>query len=276
MKAVDFSNQLFRCSQLGRIMAGVKPALTQRQKETMTGLLEKQKAGKITEKQTITLGSLLDKKNAKPELSTTTKKYLDEIFLEAVFNRKQELRNKYLDKGIMVEESAITLYSEVTGTLFLKNKDRLKNDLIIGECDNAQGKIRDIKSSWDLSTFPMFEEEMNNDIYWWQLQGYMQLWDLDEAELVYCLVDTPAMLIDDEKRRVSWQGGYIDLPQNLEDEITASMRFNDIPPELRVKVYEVERDEAAMQSLEQQIGRCREYLVEKQNKILSRLKTDAA
>jgi len=38
----------------------------------------------------------------------------------------------------------------------------------------------------------------------------------------------------------------------------------------------VERDEAAMQSLEQQIGRCREYLVEKQNKILSRLKTDAA
>jgi hypothetical protein len=241
-------------------MVGVKPNLTAKQTELLEALEAKQRGGNITPKQTITLGDLLSKKLAKPTLSATTKTYLEQLHKEVIFNRRNEIRSKYLDKGIQVEEQAITLYSEVTDTLFIKNKERRKNAFITGEADNVQGKIRDIKSSWDLSTFPMHETKIKNPDYYWQLQGYQELWNLDESELIYCLVDTPDMLIDDEKRKTSWKLGFLDLPDDLDKEITESMKFADIPKELRCKVFNLDRDKDAMRQLENQILLCREYL----------------
>ncbi len=256
----NFNKYLFRCSEIGKLMVGVKPSLTAKQAELLETLQAKQRGGKITDKQLITLGDLLDKKLAKPTLSQSVKTHLEQIHKEVVFNKRAEIRSKYMDKGIQVEESAITLYSEITNKLFIKNKERKKNAFLTGECDNSQGKIRDIKSSWDLSTFPMHQTRITNAVYYWQLQGYMELWDLEDSELIYCLVDTPDMLIEDEKRRVSWKLGFMDLPDDLADEIVENMTFATIPPALKVKVFEVKRDRLAMRQLEAQLIRCREYL----------------
>ena len=145
--------------------------------------------------------------------------------------------------------------------LFIKNKERKSNEFITGEPDNTQGKIRDIKSSWSLSTFPMHDDRLTNIDYWWQLQGYMELFDLEESELIYCLVDTPEELINDEMRRTGWKLGFTaDIPDDLEAEIRSNMTFSDIPAPLRVKVFKVERDRLAMRQLEEQVIRCRTYL----------------
>jgi len=259
-RQIDFSKHLFRASSSGKLMTGVKPNLTANQAKLLGDLKDKQVDGKITDKQLITLGNLLDKQLAKPTLSTTTKTYLEQLHKEVIFDKAAPLTSKYLDKGIQVEEASISLYSDVTDTLFIKNKERKNNDFLTGEADNVQGKIRDIKSSWDLSTFPMFEDEIPNKDYYWQLQCYMELWNIDEAELIYCLVDTPLTLIEDEKRRMSWKMGFIDLPDDMALEIEKNMMFNDVPAEFRCKVYHVKRDKAAMKQLQDQIERCRAYL----------------
>lgn len=260
MRTVDFSNYRFRCSSLGKLMVGVKPALTANQKDELARLRAKAATGKLTDKQHITLGQLIEKEISVPSLSVTTQNYLKELHAQEVFGKFKDIQSKYLDKGNMVEEHGITLYSEVTGQLFIKNRERRENDFIAGTCDNNQGKIRDIKCSWDLDTFPLHDTELPSTDYWWQCQGYMQLWDLDTAEVIYCLVDTPDMLIKDEKRKVLWRIAEIDLPQELDDEIENSMRFGDIPKELRVRVFPFDRDRAAMSMLEEQIGRCRIYM----------------
>jgi hypothetical protein len=261
-KRIDFTDYKFRCSSLGKLMVGVKPNLTEKQESALIGLQAKQKEGKITDKQLSTLGQLIEKRDAQPSLSSTTKTYLEQLHKEEVFGKREEIRSKYLDKGIQVEEQSITLYSDVNDILFVKNKERRSNEFITGEPDNTQGIIRDIKSSWSLSTFPMHENELTNKDYYWQLQGYMELFNKDESELIYCLVDTPEELIQDEMRRTSWKLGYLELPKELEDEIRQNMTFSDIPKKLRCKVFKVARDETAMRQLESQIVRCRTYMNE--------------
>jgi len=257
----DFTDYNFRCSSLGKLMTGVKPNLTDKQSELLETLISKQRGGNITDKQLITLGQLIEKRDQRPTLSATTKTYLEQLHKEEVFGKREEIRSKYLDKGIQVEEQSITLYSEFTDTLFVKNKERRKNHFITGEPDNTQAKIRDIKSSWSLSTFPMHDNQLTNMDYWWQLQGYMEIWDLEESELIYCLVDTPEELINDEMRRTGWKAGFTaDIPDDLEAEIRNNMTFSDVPAALRVKVFTVQRDRLAMRQLEEQIIRCRTYL----------------
>lgn len=246
-----------RCSELGIIMTGCKPPLTVNQSVKVEELKAK---GNITDKQRIELGELLAKREYKPTLSVTTESKVQQYFKELKFKRSADIKNKYCDKGIMVEEQAITLVSDVLGTFLIKNRERKSNGYLTGEPDNVKGIIRDVKSSWDLSTFPMFDTELENNAYWWQLQGYMELFDKEESELIYCLVDTPELLILDELRRVSWQLNHIELPQELEDEVRHNMTFQDIPKELRVKRFKVMRDREKMAMVEPQVIRCREYM----------------
>jgi hypothetical protein len=257
----DFTDYNFRCSSLGKLMTGVKPNLTDNQAEMLETLIAKQRGGNITDKQLITLGQLIEKRDARPSLSQTTRTYLEQLHKEEVFGKREDIRSKYLDKGIQVEEHSISLYSDLTDTLFIKNKERRNNHFITGEPDNTQGKIRDIKSSWSLSTFPMHDDRLTNLDYYWQLQGYMELFDKEASELIYCLVDTPEELINDELRRTGWKAGFTaDIPDDLEAEIRSNMTFSDIPAPLRVKVFKVERDRLAMRQLEEQVIRCRTYL----------------
>ena len=158
------------------------------------------------------LGSLLTKQDEKPELKKTATSYLDTILREEIFGRKTEIKSKYLSKGNMVEEKSISLFQNLNpGLLFLKNKERRSNEWITGEPDNKQGKIRDFKSSWEMSTFPINETEIPTEMYMWQLDCYMELFDLRESELIYCLVDTPPNLINNELRRLSWKMGNLSI-----------------------------------------------------------------
>lgn len=287
---LNFENYLFRCSSLGKLMVGVKPTLTSNQEAELERLLEKNKEAKITEKQIITLGELLAKKQAKNDLSATTKNYLNELHKQVLFKRKSDLKNKYLDKGIQVEEQSLTLYSKVSNFPFYKNEEFFKNDFICGTPDNCKGKVRDIKSSWDYTTFPFYDTEIKNNDYICQLNGYMELNGLAEAELIYCLVDTPFKMINDELRRADWKFNIMDNDGNIRQEsiklvteIVSNMiytneglmnfceenpavklewfeKFREIPENLRVKIFTIQKDENLIKTLYSQIEKCREYL----------------
>ena len=90
-------------------------------------------------------------------LSETTKTYLLEVYISEKYNRDKNVTSKYMEKGLLVEEDSITLYSRVMKKFFKKNESKLSNEFIKGTPDLYTGLeiteadlVIDIKSSWDI------------------------------------------------------------------------------------------------------------------------------
>lgn len=224
MKKVDFSNYQFRCSQLGKLMTNPR---------------------------------------SKSELvSETTKSYLLEVYIAEVFGREYEIESKYLDKGNFAEEDSLTLVTNQLGRLLVKNKERLSNEYIAGTPDVIEkDSILDIKTSWNIFSFA--KADGGNKDYYWQLQGYMWLTGKKQANLAYTLVNTPVHLIADEKSRRAYKAGIIDDNEalaELEAVIDNEMIFDDIPEEVRMKLFHFDYNEADIEKLKDRIEKARMYL----------------
>lgn len=288
-----FDKKVIRASALGKIMSGIPKELTKNQDKTLTDYLDRNSGNgsPLTEKQLETLGDLLKKKNAKCDLSDGAKTYLEELVWEDLMGRSKNISDKYLDKGIMCEQESFNLYCDVTQTMFEKNKERRTNEFFTGEPDNTQdGIIRDIKTSWEYNSFPLREREVKNNLYKWQLDAYMDLWGYDSAQLIYCLVDTPFKLIDDEIRRLDWSNNILDTSGDVRDNCidlvveTVSNHiysfeslenycnqsttiniewfdmFKEIPKEVRVKVFDHKKSEKRISQAKEMVSLSRDYM----------------
>jgi hypothetical protein len=208
------------------------------------------------------LGKLLTEPRSKSEvISQTAKSYIEDLFNELEFGYRKEFSSRYTDKGLEMEDEAIQFASEQFDWEFVvKNTKRFTNDYITGEPDiNTNNLLADIKCSWSLDTYPMFESDLKNKDYYWQLQGYMWLTGKTEAELVYCLMNTPLQIVEDEVRRAHWKAGLIDEDIDLRHEVQTKHNYDNIPSKLRVKRYIVERDEKAIEKIIEKVEIAREY-----------------
>jgi hypothetical protein len=234
-------------------------------------------------------GKLMPKPRLKSEtLSQTTKTHLIELFDEKVYGRVKDINSKYLEKGLSVEESALTLYSRVTKTFHAKNEEYFNNDYVCGTPDIiTEDRIIDIKSSWDLSTFRKAQHDKINPIYYWQLLTYMWLTGKQKATLAYCLVNSTSKIINDEKRKVSYNCNSIDLesdPEYIEKckqievnhifDINEFVKENpafdfhidpnewsfDIPMKKRVHTIDIELVKEDAERLVDKIVECREWM----------------
>ena len=182
---MNFNTLLFRCSSLGDLMTEAKS-------------VEDKKAGKLG--------------------ATCTSK-LKQIYREVRWNRKHELSNKYVEKGIACEDDAITLLSRIKKTFFKKNTERITNDFLSGEPDLFIGESilnaeegYDTKASWSWQTFPFPDDKLEKD-YHWQNHGYMALTGAKKWTTAFCLVNTPANLIDDEKKRFLYKNNLSEFDE---------------------------------------------------------------
>lgn len=174
-------------------------------------------------------------------LSVGAKSCVEKIAKQIVYGYEEIVTGKYMDKGIQVEDAAINLYNGVMFTNHSKNTERRTNDWITGECDIATpSKITDIKSSWSLATFPVTASQGRDKGYEWQLRAYMMLWDVNEAELAYCLIDTPEELI-----------GWDDASLHS---------VGHIAPELRVTLVQYRRDMALEEKIKRKCEAANKYL----------------
>jgi hypothetical protein len=87
----------------------------------------------------------------------------------------------------------------------------------------------------------------------------MELTGKTEALLVYCLVNTPDDMIEDEIRRAHWAARLIDENQELRDEVLKRHSFGHIPDNRRVKFFKVEKDEQVIAEIKERVELCREY-----------------
>jgi hypothetical protein len=127
-------------------------------------------------------------------LSETAKSEMIKIAKEDFYGYSSQMTNKYVEKGIEVEDKSIELLSLVKFAKYIKNKWRVSNDFLTGECDindEANDEIIDIKSSWSLETFPALPSDINIKDYEMQLRGYMMLYERSKASVCYCMVSTP-------------------------------------------------------------------------------------
>lgn len=149
-----------------------------------------------------------------------------------------------LQKGIQCEPDSIELYNEVKDTFYIKNIERITSGLLTGECDLLDEKeslVIDIKTAYSKATFPYMMKL--SKLYEWQLRAYMHLYNVDHAELAYCLVDTPQELIK-AKDPLEWH------------------IMSDVELKHRVSTLRIERDLEKEQQLLNRLQLCSQYIKE--------------
>ena len=218
------------------------------------------------------LGLIMTNDRSGKGIGETCIKHLVECYVGYAYGRKKTRENKFIEKGNKVEEDSITLYSRVTKTFYKKNTEQISNEYLIGTPDLYDGPdiyhanvIKDIKSSWDIFTFFGNLPKATKKLYEWQLWGYEDLTTAKEGSLVYCLVNTPQALIDDEKRKLMYKMGVIDPQMNHEyqaacDELDKLHNYDDIPLKKRYFEFQIPRDQDKIESAHGRIKECREIM----------------
>ena len=190
------------------------------------------------------IGKLMPEPRSKSDgqLSVGAKTYIRELAAQEIFGVDFVVSSKAMEKGIEVEEDSIQLLNRVRGLSLTKNTERKFNDFIAGECDlfdDQRKRGHDVKSSWSIATFPICIDDCKDSLYEWQMRGYMALWDAEEWEVNYCLVDTPDRLISFEPLQLHF--------------------VSNIPEHMRVTTWTIKRDMEKEAAIFEKVKHAREY-----------------
>lgn len=270
---MDFSKTLIRCSGIHKIMTdsvesrGISEAGIRRITELELKLLTN---GKLTDKMSAELVLLKTKRDnpPEPELSETAISELVSMYLFQKFGVSSVNKGKmirYTEKGKLVENDAIEMVGTQDGVIYTKNDVRFNNEWLTGEPDILiEDHVKDVKSSWDAETFLKNIGRPLKQIYYWQMQGYMALTGAKTAQVCYCLIDTPDVLVVDEKRRLMYAMGLATdedpIYQILADAIEHNMKFSFMDPRLRIMRFDVQKNDADIQKVYERVEMARKWL----------------
>lgn len=196
------------------------------------------------------------KDKAEGNLSEGAKTYLRELWIAKTYNRRKDVVTKYIEKGLLNEETSIDYASLLHNELYEKNLNLFANDYLTGTPDIiTDTHVVDVKSSYDIFTFMKADL---TDIYYYQLLCYMELTGVKQGRLIYCLTDAPEATIQRELKTAKWQLQK-DNVSELEEKLRREMCYQDIPLKDKVKVFEVEYDGEEISRLYKKIEKARTY-----------------
>ena len=216
------------------------------------------------------IGDLMTRGRAKDaEWGETALAVIQKAVLYNKYGIEENITSKHMEKGILNERESLGMYRTVIGADFDldETKQRLVNNYCTGETDKIHDEIVvDIKSSWSAKSFPWWDNEIKNKSYIFQLQTYMWLTGLKKARLVYALTTTPEHIRVQEVQRV-WHR-LMDKPENhllhayevemmAEEIVNKEMYFDHIPVQNRVKIFELDRDNEMIISIQKRIEEAR-------------------
>lgn len=216
------------------------------------------------------LGELMPGTQAKPgQLQKTEVSALRKIWNKAVWGITEEIKTDPMEKGTIQESIGIDLIQKkyYAGKFIAKNTKRFPNDYLTGEPDiivREFDKIHDNKCAWTFRTFRDAKMTKSNEL---QIRGYLWLLEMTNGQVDYTLVNSPESMIlkyqvykfmDYGIYVYDWRDsdpetlkGYIDEAcfQNPEiakeiRQIRHNMTFDYVPDDLRVKSFELKRDES--------------------------------
>lgn len=203
--------------------------------------------------------------SSKGELTQSNKTYLLECFVGEIYGIRKEITSKYFEKGNLTEQDGLTLLNKALykGNLLIKNTERKHNGWIHGEADCIAPDeiIYDIKNAYDLFTFG--KADLTHD-YYWQLIGYMWLWNKNKGRLFYCINDMPESLLIDEERKLFYANHFVTYEDQeylrLCEELRAKHNYDDLRLEHRFKVWDVNHSDEEIERSKKQIKKARAYM----------------
>lgn len=199
------------------------------------------------------LGKLMTTPKSKTEnLSQGAKTYIRQVAKQDFFGYRVELDNKYINKGKDQEQDSIDLLNAVRFTNYKKNDVRIENEYMTGECDIlADDRVIDVKTSWNLETWPATPGEAHDNEYEWQGRAYLMLYEREIFELVFCMVTTKDEFLN------QWE--QIDLH-----------RVDHIAPEKRITSVIYERDLGKEELIREKLIFANEYYSQYINQLNSK------
>lgn len=199
------------------------------------------------------LGKLMTTPKSKSEnLSQGAKTYIRQVAKQDFFQYRVELDNKYINKGKDQEQDSIDLLNAVRFTNYKKNDVRIEDEYMTGECDIlTDDRVIDVKTSWNLETWPATPGEAHDNEYEWQGRAYLMLYEREIFELVFCMVTTKDEFLN------QWE--QIDLH-----------RVDHIAPEKRITSVIYERDLEKEQLIREKLIFANEYYSQYINQLNSK------
>lgn len=186
-------------------------------------------------------GKIMTNPRSKSELiSKTAISYVHDWLKESIYGIKKDFTSKYTEKGTLLEDEAIDkAITWLDLPLVLKNETRFEDDYFTGSPDLIlEDEIIDIKLPWDAFTFPLFEDELPEKDYFYQVQIYMHLTGKKKARVVFLLLNTPEEI-------AKWEAHH---------------DYSDVPIDKRWKAYKVDYDPDVIADLQQRVDNIREYI----------------
>lgn len=209
-----------------------------------------------------------------PPLSEGAKKYLIGSYGYMKYNTKSartSISNKpCVAKGVALEEQGIELVSMVDKKNYQRPTGYIENDYIIGVCDAIcldDKHILEIKTSWNAANF-MGVRRTNklSNAHWAQMQGYLNLYNLDHGTVCFVLANTPPHLV--ELERASLFNKYLlgEVDREKYEIQTAKLdgifNFEKIPAKKRIIRFDVKKSEEYIAKVIHRVGLCRDYLTQ--------------
>ena len=212
------------------------------------------------------IGKIMTDPRSKSEaLSETTKTYCRQWLTEKVYGRRIDVTSKQMDKGTTMEGVAIDFAQSIVepGALWFKNEGNYEDKYMAGTPDVlTETRVFDIKCPWSFATFPLFETELPNKDYYWQMQGYMALTGRHSAAILYVLTDAPEHILNDEARKLSYQRGLGGNTDETIEEVRHLLTYPEVAHGLKFKRFDVAREDAAIEKIRDRVTACRGYIAE--------------
>lgn len=212
------------------------------------------------------LRSLVDQ-GIEKELSETCKSRCIHEWIKHTTGRTKEIHTKYFDKGILMEKKAIMMISKLDGDFYDKNEEKFENEFLEGTPDVVHHEnVKDTKCSWDIFNFFKTKFSKLDKGYILQLQCYIELLrklypNLEDAELCYCLMNTPEHLIAKAIRDAEWRTGeQVMLSPEEYAQIQKNHTFDDFKDEDRVIRFSIKRDPDVIAAIYKRVIECRQYI----------------
>lgn len=271
MKYKDWNNFMVSCSRIKDIMSKPKGCsdLTKQQTESYNKLKNTPDLSDAQKKTLSVLNAKIERFND-PELSSSAIKYLLSRYSWEKYNKgtlPSEQKSSYKIKGNELEKDAIDFISKNDGVGYIRQSEFINNGYIYGRADVLspdKTMVIDIKVSWSIHSFLPNNVIKLSEKYWWQCQGYMEIYGCSKAQVRFVLLNTPPTLVERERIKYTekYMLGEIDS-ENFEESIERldlCYDYTKIPDKRKVIVFEMNKEPDVIEFIKKKVIRCREWM----------------
>lgn len=251
--------------------------LTPSQRSKLDKLILKSATEILTEKEAETV-VFFQKKIARfsdPELSSVAIKYLLRRYAFEKYRKKTAAigpQRSSIAKGTELEGEAIQFIQELHGTKLEIPENSTGNEFLFGKCDaidRSRKEIIEAKVIWSMDTYMSNYRQLPKKV-WYQVQGYMDIHQLERAQVYYVILNTPAHLLERERAKFweKYQYGEIDKEKYLEESERFDLAYtiNTIPKKRRFINFEVNYCPELFPKVYRRIEKARDWLAEQERR----------